>query len=114
MPRTQSVQICLLLLPLIFCDTAHAQSPPKIRAAYTPIAIQMDPIYIMKELNLARKQGLEAELLYVPVSSRAIQAALAGEIQFLTSGGGANVNPNMAGGALLGPAPAPDPSVFSI
>src|SRR3990170_8053209 len=114
MPRTQSVQICLLLLPLIFCDTAHAQSPPKIRAAYTSIAIQMDPIYIMKELNLTRKQGLDAELLYVPVSSRAIQAALAGEIQFLTSGGVANVNANMAGADFVGLTATLNTLVFKI
>jgi ABC-type nitrate/sulfonate/bicarbonate transport system substrate-binding protein len=114
MPRTRFVQICLLLLPLIFCQAARAQSLPKIRAAYTSIAIQMDPIYIMKELNLTRKQGLDAELLYVPVSSRAIQAALAGEIQFLTSGGVANVNANMAGADFVGLTATLNTFVFKI
>jgi ABC-type nitrate/sulfonate/bicarbonate transport system substrate-binding protein len=38
----------------------------------------------------------------IPVSSRAIQAALAGEIQFMTSGGVANINANMAGGDFVG------------
>jgi len=114
MPRTQSVQISLLLLPLIFCEATQAQSLPKIRAAYTSIAIQMDPIYIMKELNLTRKQGLDAELLYVPVSSRAIQAALAGEIHFLTSGGVANVNANMAGADFVGLTATLNTFVFKI
>jgi hypothetical protein len=36
----------------------------------------MDPIYIMKEATLARKYGLDADLIYIPVSSLAIQAAL--------------------------------------
>ena len=114
MPRTLPLRICLLLLPLIFCQAAPAQSLPKIRAAYTSIAIQMDPIYIMKELNLTRKQGLEAELLYVPVSSRAIQAALAGEIQFLTSGGVANVNANVAGADFVGLTATLNTFVFKI
>ena len=87
---------------LFFLQPAHGQGLPKIRAAYTSIAIQMDPIYIMKEMNLPRKQGLDVELLYIPVSSRAIQSALAGEIQFLTSAGVANVNANMAGGDFVG------------
>jgi hypothetical protein len=52
----------------------------------TSINIQMTPIYIMKDLDLARKHGLDAEVLMIPVSSRAVQAALAGEIQFMTSG----------------------------
>jgi len=56
----------------------------------------------MKELDLPRKQGLDVEMLYVPVSSRAIQAALAGEIQFLTSGGVANINANIAGADFVG------------
>lgn len=114
MRRIQPVQFCLLLLPLIFCEAAQAQSLSKIRAAYTSIAIQMDPIYIMKELNLARKQGLDAELLYIPVSSRAIQAALAGEIQFLTSGGVANVNANAAGADFVGLTATLNTFVFKI
>src|ERR1700741_2029652 len=73
-------------------ETAQGQKLPKVRAAYTSIGIQFDPVYIMKELNLPRKYGLDAEVLFVPVSSRAIQAALAGEIQFITSGGVANIN----------------------
>ena len=56
----------------------HGQSLPKVRAAYTSIGIQFDPVYIMKELNLPRKYGLDAEILFVPVSSRAVQTALAG------------------------------------
>jgi ABC-type nitrate/sulfonate/bicarbonate transport system substrate-binding protein len=93
----------LLVVFLILCPSfGYGQGLPKVRAAYTSIAIQMDPIYIMKELNLPRKHGLEAEMLYIPVSLRAIQSALAGEIQFLTSAGVANINANLAGGDFVG------------
>ena len=87
---------CLFSLP------ALADELPKIRAAYTSISIQMTPLYLMKELDLPRKQGLSVDMLYIPVSSRAVQAALAGEIHFLTSGGVANVNANMAGADFVG------------
>ncbi len=100
MLRTATLQAFFLLILLL--QPAQGQSLPRIRAAYTSIAIQMDPIYIMKELNLPRKHGLEAEMLYIPVSSRAIQSALAGEIQFLTSAGVANINANLAGGDFVG------------
>ena len=56
----------------------------------------------MKELDLPRKHGLDVEVLFVPVSSRALQAALAGEIQFLTSGGVANINANATGADFVG------------
>ena len=81
---------------------AAGQEPPKTRAAYTSIAIQMTPLYLMKELDLGRRQGLSLDMLYIPVSSRAVTAALAGEIHFLTSGGVANINANMAGADFVG------------
>ena len=86
----------------LLAGAAQGQNLPKVRAAYTSIGIQFDPVYIMKELNLPRKYGLDAEVLFVPVSSRAIQAALAGEIQFITSGGVANINANVTGADFVG------------
>ena len=85
-----------------FVGAAQGQSLPKVRAAYTSIGIQFDPVYIMKELDLPRKYGLDVDVLFVPVSSRAIQAALAGEIQFITSGGVANINANVTGADFVG------------
>jgi NitT/TauT family transport system substrate-binding protein len=93
--------ICVAVM-VAFAAPARGQSLPKVRAAYTSIGIQFDPVYIMKELQLPRKYGLDVDVLFVPVSSRAIQAALAGEIQFLTSGGVANINANATGADFVG------------
>src|SRR5215813_12278890 len=98
----------------VFAGSVQAQGLPKIRAAYTSIGIQFDPVYIMKELNLPRKYGLDAEVLFIPVSSRAIQAALAGEVQFITSGGVANINANMSGGDFVGLTATLNTFVFKI
>jgi NitT/TauT family transport system substrate-binding protein/putative hydroxymethylpyrimidine transport system substrate-binding protein len=95
-------KIVLFLMALLWPCGAFGQALPKARMAYTSINIQMTPIYIMKDLDLARKHGLDTEVLMIPVSSRAIQAALAGEIQFMTSGGVANINANMSGGDFVG------------
>jgi NitT/TauT family transport system substrate-binding protein len=93
---------------------ARGQSLAKIRAAYTSIGIQFDPVYIMKELDLPRKYGLDADVLFVPVSSRAVQAALAGEIQFITSGGVANINANVNGADFVGLTATLNTFVFKI
>jgi ABC-type nitrate/sulfonate/bicarbonate transport system substrate-binding protein len=93
---------------------AQAQSLPKVRAAYTSIGVQFDPVYITKELDLPRKYGLDAEILFVPVSSRAVQAALAGEIQFITSAGVANINANVSGGDFVGLTATLNTFVFKI
>jgi ABC-type nitrate/sulfonate/bicarbonate transport system substrate-binding protein len=93
--------VIVLALTFLTC-AASGQSLPKIRMAYTSIAIQFTPVYLMKELDLPRKQGLDVEILMIPVSSRAVQSALAGELQFMTSGGVANINANMAGADFVG------------
>ena len=102
MSRVKRFAICFAFIVVASAGAAQAQSLPKVRAAYTSIGIQFDPVYIMKELDLPRKYGLDAEVLFVPVSSRAVQAALAGEIQFITSGGVANINANVMGADFTG------------
>ncbi len=102
------------LTAVTLTGVAQAQSLPKIRVAYTSIGIQFDPVYIMKELDLPRKYGVDAEILFVPVSSRAIQAALAGEIQFITSGGVANINANVNGADFVGLTATLNTFVFKI
>jgi NitT/TauT family transport system substrate-binding protein len=97
-----------------FAVAAQGQGLPKVRAAYTSIGIQFDPVYIMKELNLPRKYGVDAEVLFVPVSSRAVQAALAGEIQFITSAGVANINANASGADFTGLTATLNTFVFKI
>lgn len=106
--------ILFVLMVAAFAGTAHAQNLPKVRAAYTSIGIQFDPFYIMKELDLPRKYGLDAEVLFVPVSSRAVQAALAGELQFITSGGVANINANVTGADFTGLTATLNTFVFKI
>jgi len=114
MVRVKRLAICLAFLAAAFADQALAQSLPKVRAAYTSIGIQFDPIYIMKDLDLPRKYGLDVEMLFVPVSSRAVQAALAGELQFITSAGVANINANMSGGDFVGLTATLNTFVFKI
>ncbi|HEY7166846.1 MAG TPA: NrtA/SsuA/CpmA family ABC transporter substrate-binding protein [Candidatus Binatia bacterium] len=112
--RYGRLAVYLASATIAFIGTAHAQTLPKIRVAYTSIGIQFDPVYIMKELDLPRKNGVDAEVLFVPVSSRAIQAALAGEIHFITSGGVANINANATGADFVGLTATLNTFVFKI
>ena len=113
MSKMKTWVICFTFIAA-FAASAHGQSLPKVRAAYTSIGIQFDPVYIMKELDLPRKYGLDLDMLFVPVSSRAIQAALAGEIQFITSGGVANINANVTGADFVGLTATLNTFVFKI
>ena len=111
--RAKSWVMCFAVI-VSFVVPARGQSLPKVRAAYTSISIQFNPVYIMKELDLPRKYGLDVEVLFVPVSSRALQAALAGEIQFLTSGGVGNINANATGADFVGLTATLNTFVFKI
>ena len=113
MLRLKSLVLCFAFV-LALANAARGQTLPKVRAAYTSIGIQFDPVYIMKELDLPRKYGLDVDVLFVPVSSRAVQAALAGEIQFLTSGGVANINANVTGADFVGLTATLNTFVFKI
>jgi ABC-type nitrate/sulfonate/bicarbonate transport system substrate-binding protein len=112
--RVKRFAICFAIIVVAFADALQAQSLPKVRAAYTSIGIQFDPVYITKELDLPRKYGLDVEMLFVPVSSRAVQAALAGELQFITSGGVANINANVTGADFTGLTATLNTFVFKI
>ena len=114
MLRLKRFSIWFAFIVGISAGIVQAQSLPKVRAAYTSIGIQFDPVYITKELDLPRKYGLDAEILFVPVSSRAVQAALAGEIQFITSAGVANINANVSGGDFVGLTATLNTFVFKI
>ena len=113
MMRLRKLVICFSVI-VAFATSAQGQNLPKVRAAYTSIGIQFDPVYIMKELDLSRKYGVDAEILFVPVSSRAVQAALAGEIQFITSAGVANINANISGADFTGLTATLNTFVFKI
>src|SRR5262245_34418543 len=112
--RVERFAIYLALIVVVFADPAQAQSLPNARAAYTYSGIQLYPAYSMKELDLPRKQGLDVETLFVPVSSRAVQAALAGELHFITSGGVANINANVTGADFTGLTATLNTFVFKI
>jgi hypothetical protein len=42
------LRIAVVVLTLLIPASTYGQRLPKVRAAYTSIAIQMDPIYIMR------------------------------------------------------------------
>jgi len=65
----QMRNVLFILTVLLLPCSAKAQTLPKVRVAYTSINIPMTPIFIMKDLDLARNYGLDAEVLMIPVCS---------------------------------------------
>lgn len=69
----------------------------KTRIAWTSFASNMAGTWVAQEEGLFKKNGVEAELVHIPSTSRAIQTMLAGKIVFTYMDGRNSVQAGMKG-----------------
>lgn len=69
----------------------------KTRIAWTSFASNMAGTWVAQEEGLFKKNGVEAELVHIPSTSRAIQTMLAGEIAFTYMDGRNSVQAGLKG-----------------
>jgi ABC-type nitrate/sulfonate/bicarbonate transport system substrate-binding protein len=92
--------------------TAAAQAPARIN--WTAVTGAQSGMFMAKQEGLFRKNGLDVELIHIPSSSRAIQAILAGEINFSFMDGSNAAQANLKGANLALIAGATNRQVFSL
>jgi len=81
---------------------ALAQSKAnKVTVGYTGLGGVMISTWVTREGGYLEKNGLAADFIYVASSSKAIQAMLAGDIDFLTSNTSSVVQANQGGADLV-------------
>ncbi len=73
--------IVLSLLALAALARAQPRLPP-VRVAYSALSAGIGTLWLTHEEGIFRKHGLESSLVYIRGGSTAVQALLAGEIQF--------------------------------
>ena len=73
--------VTCISLVLLFSAPLYGQNLPKVRAAYTSIGIQFDRVYIMKELDLPRKYGLDVDVLFVGPSDLTVSMGIFRQFQ---------------------------------
>ncbi len=73
----------------------------KVTVGYTGLGGVMISTWVTKEGGYLEKNGLPADFIYVASSSKAIQAMLAGDIDFLTSNTSSVVQANQGGADLV-------------
>ena len=69
----------------------------KTRIAWTSFASNMAGTWVAQEEGLFKKNGVEAELVHIPSTSRAIQTMLANEIAFTYMDGRNSVQAGLKG-----------------
>lgn len=92
----------VVALALVCSLPALAQNrPSKVTVGYTGLGGVMISTWVTKEGGYLEKNGLLADFIYVASSSKAIQAMLAGDIDFLTSNTSSVVQANLGGADLV-------------
>lgn len=91
---------------------AAAQNP--VRINWTAVTGAQSGLFMAKQENLFKKNGLDVELVHIPSSSRGIQSILAGEIAFSFIDGVNAAQANLKGANLTLVAGATNRQVFSL
>ena len=74
--------------------SAFAQKLQKLRITYASIGGQTLYLWIAQKEGIFRRHGIEAEIVYVPGSSAAVMALLAGDVQAAILGGPSIISAN--------------------
>ena len=88
----------------LFVHPGVAQSQEKLEkmnVGYSAQAGAFAPIWITKDAGLFRKNGLDANLIFIPGGPTAAASMLAGEVQAVAMAGPAVVSSNLAGTDLV-------------
>jgi NitT/TauT family transport system substrate-binding protein len=104
----------LLVVSMLLVVTKPAWTQQKVRVNWTAVTGAQSGLFMAQQESLFMKNGVEAELIHIPSSSRAIQAILAGEIAISFMDGSNAVQANLKGANLALIAGATNRMVFSL
>ena len=95
----------LVSLGLLIVRPSGAANAPgqlsTISIAYTSISPQYSPVWIAKDAGIFRKNGINAELVYMRGGVLATQALVSGDVQFINAGGGGVVDAVLGGADIF-------------
>ena len=95
--------LLIILLAGLFAPALSetAETPRKIRMAFTSLSGSMAPPWIAREAGLFAKNGLEVEVIATPSGVEGMNALIAGEVQFLHIAGGTTVSAAVGGADVM-------------
>ena len=83
-----------LFVFLLFHAPAHAQKSQRLRITYASIGGQTLYLWVAQKEGMFRKRGIDSEIIYVPGSSSAVMALLAGDVHAAILGGPSVISAN--------------------
>lgn len=93
------IKLGLVMLAVVFLlhllrAPAYAQKGQRIRITYASIGGQTLYLWVAQKEGMFRKRGIDAEIIYVPGSSSAVMALLAGDVHAAILGGPSVISAN--------------------
>jgi len=74
---------CALIFWLVYNPATEAQTGfTQVRTAYSALSAGIGTLWLTQEQNIFKEHGLDSSLIYIRRGTTAVQALLAGEIQF--------------------------------
>lgn len=106
--------IAVLLFLNAFMQKVWAQEKiPRVTLAYAAISAAFLPLWVAKEKNLYRRNGVDVDLIYIAGGSKLMQALISGNVDFVSLGSGV-IEANVRGGETVFLASWVNNFVFSI
>lgn len=86
--------LTVTFLDLFASTPLHAQKTQRLRITYASIGGQTLYLWVARREGFFHKRGIEAEMVYVPGSSSAVMALVAGDVQAAILGGPSIISAN--------------------
>ena len=92
---------CLLVAPGAAFAAQSQASLTNVTIAYTSISPQYAPVWIAKEAGFFRKNGINAQLVYMRGGILATQALVSNDVNFINAGGGGVIDAVLGGADIF-------------
>jgi NitT/TauT family transport system substrate-binding protein len=88
-------------LPSIAAETSAAQPLRKVVIGYSSISPASSPVWFAHEGGFFRKNGLDAQLIFIESGSRMVQTLISGDVVAAQVGGAPVIQSNLQGSGVL-------------
>jgi ABC-type nitrate/sulfonate/bicarbonate transport system substrate-binding protein len=99
LPRRLGLLTSFLCLAAILCDRAWSQD--KIRLAHSALESSNSVWYLAQDRGYYKKNGLDADLLFIPSTTTSVSSLVAGDVQVANASGGGVASAVVAGADLV-------------
>ncbi len=110
----RSRMLSAVIFFMVIAASPFSWAQTKIRVNWGAVSGAMSGLWVTYEEGLFKKNGLEAELIHIPSTSRAIQSMLAGEIHFSTADALTTIQAVLSGADVVMVAAGVNRFVFSL